>query len=102
MTEPLPTMTAYKNTETAPIVFFDGPIAWGTYAGVIQIELGARCMSATTDGEHALPAAVEVHVAARLRCSPSAARKLRDAIDKTLTMLDRPQDAAAAVVGKLN
>ena len=46
-------MTDYKNTETAPLIFFDGAIAWGTYAGVVQIELGARALCATTDGDSA-------------------------------------------------
>jgi hypothetical protein len=92
----------YLNNENAPFVFFDGPIAWGTYGGIIEIEVGARAMTATHDGENELPAATEIHVVGRLRCSPTAARKLRDAIDRTLTMLDRSQDAMAAAVGKLN
>jgi hypothetical protein len=97
-------MTDYKNTETAPLIYFDGAIAWGTYAGVVQIELGARAMCATTDGDLGAPAEVAVHVSGRLRCSPAAARQLRDVIDKSLAKPEQPQgpDAVAPLVGKLN
>jgi hypothetical protein len=97
-------MTDYKNTETAPLIFFDGAIAWGTYAGVVQIEFGARALCATTDGDLGAPAEVAVHVFGRLRCSPAAARQLRDVIDKSLEKLEQPHgaDVAAPVAGKLN
>jgi hypothetical protein len=43
---------------------------------------------------------VAVHVSGRLRCSPAAARQLRDVIDKSLEKLEQPQ--GADVAGKLN
>jgi hypothetical protein len=97
-------ITTYRNTETAPTLFFDAPVAWAIHDGVVAIELALRAMVPVGDGEGEGEAGpdTEGHIAARLRCSPEAARRLRDVLDKTLTMLDRPQDAAAAVVAKLN
>lgn len=95
------TIPDYRNNDTAPFIFFDQPIAWGTYGGIIQIELGARAMTATHNGEDERPAVTEIHIAARMRCSPVAARKLRDAIDRALVMFDRSQHAAAAAVDRL-
>lgn len=95
-------IATYKNTETAPVIFFDGPVAWAIHDGVVAIELGIRAMVPVGDGEGEVPAGTEGHIAGRLRCSPAAARKLHEAIDKILTMLERSQSADAAVVGKLN
>jgi hypothetical protein len=92
--------SGYVNTLTAPVVYFDAPIVWGAFSGVIQIELGIRASVPSQGGED-VAAETEVHVSGRLRCSPSAARRLRDALDRALAMLEQPQ-AAAAVVGKLN
>jgi hypothetical protein len=92
----------YRNTENAPTVFFDAPVAWALHDGVVAIELALRAMVPHGDGEGPDGPDTEGHVAARLRCSPKAAQRLRDVLDKTLAMLDRPQDAPAAVVAKLN
>jgi hypothetical protein len=95
-------ITTYRNTETAPTVFFDAPVAWAIHDGVVAIELGLRAMVPVGDGEGEAGPDIEGHIAGRLRCSPEAARRLRDVLDKTLTRLDRPHDVAAAVVAKLN
>jgi hypothetical protein len=95
-------IAAYRNTETAPVVFFDGPVAWAVLDGVIAIELGVRAMVPVGEGEGEVGAETEGHIAARIRCSPAAARHLRDVIIQTLDMLDRPQNAAATALGKLN
>jgi hypothetical protein len=70
--------------------------------GVVAIELAIRAMVPHGDGEGPDGPDTEGHIAARLRCSPEAARRLRDVLDKTLERLGRPQDAAAPVVAKLN
>jgi hypothetical protein len=95
-------ITTYKNTETAPVIFFDGPVAWAIHDGVVAIELGIRAMVPVGEGEGEVAADTANHVCGRLRCSPGAARLLGSAITKMLEMLERPQDAAAAVLGKLN
>ena len=95
-------ITTYRNTENAPTVFFDAPVAWSLHDGVVAIELAIRAMVPHGDGEGPDGPDTEGHIAARLRCSPEAARRLRDVLDKTLERLGRPQDAAAPVVAKLN
>jgi hypothetical protein len=81
---------------------FDGAVAWATHDGLVAIELGIRAMVPVGNGEGEVGADTESHIAERLRCSPATARHLRDVITSTLDMLDRSQDAAAAVLGKLN
>jgi hypothetical protein len=40
----------YINSESAPIVFFDQPVAHGTVGGSILVELATRTLVPTTDG----------------------------------------------------
>ena len=87
----------YDNTNGAPFIYFDIAPTFGTFNGAIQVELASRILAPGPSG------IVEVKFLAtgRLRCSPSAAGQLRDAIDAALKMLEQPQPAVAAS-GKLN
>src|SRR6202453_3093316 len=92
-------ISTYRNTECAPTLFFDAPVAWPGGA-IIAVELGFRAMSPGGQGEGEGLAETECHIAGRLRCSPAAARLLRNALDKALNMSDRRQDdEAPALVG---
>jgi hypothetical protein len=87
----------YKNADSAPFVYFDIAPVFGTMAGAIQIELASRILSPTDDRK----IATEFVTTGRLRCSPAAARELREAIDKSLELLAQSQEAPV-VAGKLN
>jgi hypothetical protein len=82
MTEPADKneLIVYENVDTAPFVYFDLSPAHGILGGAIQIELAARILNAVPDG------GVEIKfiTTGRLRCSPTAAMNLRNAIDATL------------------
>jgi hypothetical protein len=101
-------MTMQRACDLAPsapalgLVGFDAPVAWALRDGVVAIELAVRAMAPVGDGEGPEGPDTEGHVAARLRCSAEAARRLRDVLDGMLEKMDRPQDAPAAVVAKLN
>jgi hypothetical protein len=71
--------------ERAPFIYLDGVATFGTQAGAIQIELAARTILPTPDGA----TKNEFVVTAHLRCSPAAAMQLRDAIDKSLAMVQQ-------------
>jgi hypothetical protein len=97
-------ITRYRNCEGAAFIYFDAPISWSSGDDIIAIELGARAMAPAGDVEDErdgdVTAELEGHVVGRLRCSRTAARRLRDVISQ---MLDHPQGAVApAVIGKLN
>jgi hypothetical protein len=96
-------ITRYRNCQTAPLIFFDAPVAWAAGEDILAIELGARAMAPAGDVEDErdgdVAAEMEGHIVGRLRCSRTAARQLRDVLGK---MLDCPQGAVTPVVGKLN
>jgi hypothetical protein len=95
-TNPVPT---FRDPDTAPIVYFDVAPTFGTMNGAVQIELATRVLVPVPDGSVRL----EFVINGRLRCSPAAAASLREALDKSLEMLQQPQAApAAAAAGKLN
>ena len=64
---------------------------------MIQIELAARILNAVPDG------GVEIKfiTTGRLRCSPTAALNLRNAIDAVLKMLEQQQQSPVAAA-KMN
>jgi len=64
--------------------------------GAIQIELATRILLPGSDA-----VLIKFMTSGRLRCSPTAARHLREALDAALKMLDQPQDSPAAA-SKLN
>lgn len=83
-----------RSTEAAPFVYFDTTSAFGTFNGVVQIELVSRAMALAPLADGGVQS--EFLTTARLRCSPTAAASLRDAIDKALEMLKAPQQAQRA------
>jgi hypothetical protein len=87
----------YKNIDTAPVIYFDIVPTYGVMNGAVQIELAARTL--TPDGDSV---AVEFVCVARLRCSPTAAGYLRNAIDKAMEPLNQSQDAPTAAATRLN
>jgi hypothetical protein len=99
MTEPTEKnkLIIYKNVDTAPFVYFDMSPAHGIMGGAIQIELASRILNAMPDGS----VEIKFITSGRLRCSPTAALNLRNAIDAALRMLEQPQHAPAATA-KLN
>ena len=98
MTEPADKneLIVYENVDTAPFVYFDLSPTHGILGGAIQIELAARILNAVPDG------GVEIKfTTGRLRCSPTAAMKLRNGIDAALKMLEHPQQSPVAAA-KMN
>jgi hypothetical protein len=93
----------YEDPRTAPIIYFDMAPSFGTLAGAVQIELASRILIPTaTDG-----VLVKFIATGRLRCSPAAARHLREAIDRSLEMIERPTTdppagGPAGATGRLN
>jgi hypothetical protein len=86
----------YEDCSTAPFVYFDIVPTHGIMNGAIQIELASRILA---PGDGAV--VIKFLTSGRLRCSPSAARHLREALDAALKMLEQPQDGPAAA-SKLN
>jgi hypothetical protein len=88
---------AYENVNAAPVVYFDIAPAHGIMGGIIQIELASRILNAMSDGS----VDIKFITTGRLHCSPTAALKLRNALDASLKMLEQQQHAPAATT-KLN
>lgn len=82
---PLPML---KNVGGAPIVYFDGVPVFGTFSGNVEIELSARMLLPKPDGSVVIDMACTGH----LRCSPSAAVMLVDALTKALEMLAKQNE----------
>jgi hypothetical protein len=99
MTEPAENneLPVYENVDTAPFVYFDISPAHGIMGGAIQIELASRILNAVPDGN----VEIKFITSGRLRCSPTAALNLRNAIDASLKMLEQSQHSRAATA-KLN
>ncbi len=71
------------SSERAPFIYFDGAVTYGVNNGAIQIELAANTI--VPDG---VTTRTDVLISAHLRCSPAAARGLREAIEKALEMIE--------------
>ena len=88
-----PAALVYEDTGAmAPVVYFDIVAAYGTMNGSIEAELATRVLLPRTDGT----TNVKFLSSGRLRCSPSAALQLRNALDAALKMLEQPQANAVA------
>jgi hypothetical protein len=87
----------YTNPDSTPFVYFDIVPAHGVMNGAIQLELAARVLTPTQDGE----VRVEFFSTGHLRCSPTAAKFLRDTLDNALKMMDQAQESPVAA-SKLN
>jgi hypothetical protein len=94
MTEPTEKndLIVYENVDTAPFVYFDISPTHGILGGAIQIELAARILNTVPDGS----VDIKFITTGRLRCSPTAALNLRNAIDAVLKMLEQPQQMPMA------
>jgi hypothetical protein len=89
----------YEDTgAAAPLVYFDIIGAYGTMHGSIEIELATRILVPGQDGS----TVVKFLSTGRLRCSPTAAANLRNAVDATLKLLEQPQQPNPVVASKLN
>lgn len=69
-------------SDAAPIVYFDGILAWGTHNGILQIEIAANTL-VPSDLE-AGPVKTRIIVTGHLRFNLVAARQLADVIDEAL------------------
>jgi hypothetical protein len=81
-----PTPPPYEGNSTAPFAYFDLVPTQGIMNGAIQIELASRILVSAD-----ATVVIKFMTTGRLRCSPTAARYLRDAIDACLKMLDLPK-----------
>ena len=79
---------------TAPIISFDYVPTYGIFAGVIHIELAARTLLPLANGR-AVSRMVEV---GRIRCSPAAAKALKEALEAALKTLEQPQSPPVAAL----
>jgi hypothetical protein len=87
----------YVSVPTAPIIYFDFVPTYGVLGGAVQLELAARTMAPLENGG----VSTNKVETGRLRCSPTAAKSLRDALDAALRMLEQPQQPPMAT-GTLN
>lgn len=69
------------SSEMAPFIYCDGVATYGTNGGVIQLELASNTIVPDGAGTR-----TDVLITAHLRCSPSAAVGIRDAITRALEM----------------
>ena len=87
------------NSGTAPFIYFDAALAYGVLAGAIQIEIASRVL---TPREGTTAVDVQFVCTGHIRCSPAAAVHLRDALTKTLEMLNQPQEVQPVAASRLN
>ena len=99
-TETLPPSVELGDPDAVPIVYFDHVPCYGVTNGSIQLELAASVLKPNADGKTKSVLIGTAH----LRCSPLAARHLRDAIDRLLATMTRsvqqPPGSAAPVSPK--
>ena len=69
-------------SDVAPIVYFDGILAWGTHNGMLQIEVAANTL--VPSDLDAGPVKTRIVVTGHLRFSLVAARQLADMLDEAL------------------
>jgi hypothetical protein len=75
-------------SDAAPIVYTDGATCCGTVDGVIQLELAANCLIPHED--ETKPPRRRTLMTAHVRCSLGAAKRIRDALDKAIALIERP------------
>lgn len=69
-------------SDAAPVIYFDGAVAFGIRDGVVQIELGVNHLVPVDGGVK-----MKIVMSAHLRCSSNAALGLCEAIEKALAMV---------------
>ena len=83
-----PASLVYEDTgSAAALVYFDIVGAYGIMHGTVEIELATRILVPAPNGL----TDVKFLSSGRLRCSPTAAANLRNALDAALKMLEPPQ-----------
>ena len=88
-----PADIVYEDTGgMAPLVYFDIVAAYGTMHGAIDVELATRILVPKTDGS----TEIKFLSSGRLRCTPTAAANLRNALDAALKMVEQPQAGPVA------
>ena len=85
-------LAGYMPIPTAPIIYFEYVPTYGILAGAIHIELAARALLPLANGS-AVARMVDV---GRIRCSPVAAKALKEALEAALKMLEQPQSPPMA------
>ena len=86
--QPPPAGLVYEDTgAAAPLVYFDIVGAYGIMHGTVEIELATRILVPAQNGL----TDVRFLSTGRLRCSPTAAANLRNALDAALKMLEPTQ-----------
>jgi len=83
----------YQDVPSAPVIYFDLPVAQGTIGGAIHIELAGRTMCPIPNSSGVV---FRMVTTGRLRCSPAAAELLRNSLDQALKLI---QQAAAGATG---
>jgi hypothetical protein len=86
----IPEVRIAPESSVAPFIYFDGVPTFGIRNGAIQIELAANTIVPEGKGVK-----IDVVMTAHLRCSPAAARGLRETIDKALALLQQGQQQVA-------
>ena len=66
-------------SDAAPIIYFDGVIAWGHRDGIVQLELGANHL--VPMGGDSKEVKTKVVVTAHLRCSAGTLQALREVLE---------------------
>ena len=66
--------------------------------GTVEIELATRILVPASNGS----TDVKFLSSGRLRCSPTAAANLRNALDAALKMLEQPQQPDPVAASKMN
>lgn len=69
------------SSELAPFIYCDGVALFGVSGGVVQLELATNTIMPEGTGTR-----TDILITAHLRCSPSAAIGIRDAINRALEM----------------
>lgn len=82
-----PPVAFVKNAAAAPVLFFDNAPAYGSMAGLVEVELTARVLTPRTDGS----VAIEHIAVGHLRGNVQAAAALRAALDQAIEMANAPQ-----------
>jgi hypothetical protein len=92
---------ALRNVGTAPVVYFDNVPTFGSYVGIIELQLSTRVLLPKPDGG----VIVENMSTAHLRCPPASAQALIEALQRGLKMYEQQlaeAQKAAAESPKLN
>ena len=93
-----PASPPYEDVPGAPVIYFDVVAANGVMNGAVQVELAQRILVPVADSGDVN---VKFATSGRFRCSPTAAQALINALQNSLSMLEQPQQPAAAA-SKLN